>query len=72
MSAHERLVAWQRSHELVLAVYRITAGWPVAERYGLRAQVRRAAVSIPADIAEGAARQGPRECRPSRPSRPPY
>ena len=63
MSAHERLVAWQRSHELVLAVYRISAAWPAAERYGLTAQVRRAAASIPANIAEGAARQGPREFR---------
>jgi len=52
------LVVWKRGHELALAVYRVTASFPVAERYGLAAQMRRAAVSIPANIAEGFARQG--------------
>ena len=58
---HERLLAWQRAHELALAVYRVTETWPQAERYGLIGQARRAASSAAANIAEGAARLGPRE-----------
>ena len=61
MTRHERLLAWQRSHELSIAVYRATAAWPVNERYGLTSQVRRAASSVGANIEEGAARYGPRE-----------
>ena len=44
---------WQRAHQLVLAVYRVTLGFPADEKYGLVSQMRRAAVSIPANIAEG-------------------
>ena len=47
--------------ELVANIYRLTEEFPVAERYGLVAQLRRAAVSIPSNIAEGAARQTKRE-----------
>ncbi len=47
------LVVWQKAHAFVLAVYRLTAAFPKAETYGLTAQMRRAAVSIPANIAEG-------------------
>jgi len=47
------LIVWQRSHAFVLAVYRLTATFPVDERFGLTSQFRRAAVSIPANIAEG-------------------
>ena len=61
MSRHRHLLAWQRSHALVLAVYRCSASWPSNERFGLVAQARRAAVSVAANIAEGAARDGPRE-----------
>ena len=61
MARHERLLAWQRSHQLTIAVYRATAGWPVSERYGLTSQARRAASSVGANIAEGAARYGARE-----------
>lgn len=46
-----------------MAVYRLTAAWPVHERYGLVSQVRRAAVSIASNIAEGAAKRGHREFR---------
>lgn len=53
---HERLESWTTAIELVLGVYRATSAFPAAERYGLAAQARRAAVSIPANIAEGAAR----------------
>jgi four helix bundle protein len=48
--------AWQKSHELVLLAYRCTVGFPNSERYGLTSQIRRAAVSVPANIAEGCGR----------------
>jgi len=51
------LKVWQRSHALVLQIYRLTTGFPVDERYGLVSQIRRAAVSIPANIAEGSKRR---------------
>ena len=63
MQAYERLVAWQRSHDVVLLVYRASAGWPATERYGLVSQARRAAASIPTNIAEGAAKRGSAEFR---------
>ena len=49
----EDLVVWQKAHCLVLAVYRYSAAFPKAEVYGLTSQIRRAAVSVPANIAEG-------------------
>ena len=56
-----RLAAWQKSMDLVEAVYQVTRSWPREEQYGLTAQARRAALSIPANIAEGHGRTGPRE-----------
>jgi len=47
------LLVWQRAHRFVLEVYRLTAAFPKQETYGLSLQMRRAAVSIPANIAEG-------------------
>ena len=47
------LVVWQKAHQFVLAVYRLTAHFPKEENYGLSSQMRRAAVSIAANIAEG-------------------
>src|SRR5215475_8926574 len=47
------LLVWQKAHEFVLAVYRFTESFPDREKYGLAHQMRRAAVSIPANIAEG-------------------
>jgi four helix bundle protein len=47
------LVVWQKSHEFVLSVYRLTTAFPKEEIYGLSSQFRRAAVSIAANIAEG-------------------
>jgi four helix bundle protein len=47
------LVVWRKAHEFVLAVYRLTAGFPRQETYGLVLQMRRAAVPIPANIVEG-------------------
>ena len=55
------LVAWQRAMELVTAVYRVTRDWPREEQYGLTSQIRRAAVAIPSNLAEGHGRSGPRE-----------
>jgi four helix bundle protein len=61
MIAHERFEAWRSAHRLALEVYAATDRWPLSERYGLTSQVRRAALSIPTNIAEGAARHGRRE-----------
>lgn len=52
------LLVWRKAHEFVLEVYRFTSGFPRAETYGLALQMRRAAVSIPANIAEGFRRRG--------------
>ena len=56
-----RLEVALRARELVIAVYEATATFPPTERYGLAAQMRRAAVSIASNIAEGAGRGGERE-----------
>jgi four helix bundle protein len=52
------LVVWRKAHELVLAVYSFTAAFPKQETYGLALPMRRAAVSVPANIAEGFRRRG--------------
>lgn len=52
------LVVWQKSHRLVLDVYRVSTRFPSHELYGLTAQLRRAAVSVPANIAEGFRKRG--------------
>ena len=58
---HYKLEAWKEAMTLVSAVYRATQAFPKEELYGLTSQLRRAAVSIPSNIAEGAARHGPKE-----------
>ena len=58
---HEQLEAWKFSMRLVKAVYQMTAAFPAEERYGLSQQMRRAAVSIPSNIAEGAGRNSAKE-----------
>ncbi len=63
MKPYERLQAWQKCHELVLAVYHHTSSWPTEEKYGLVAQARRAAYSAAANIVEGYVKLGPREFR---------
>lgn len=50
------LKVWERSHALVLSVYRLTRDFPPSEQFGITSQVRRAAVSVAANIAEGAKR----------------
>ncbi|HNR34003.1 MAG TPA: four helix bundle protein [Candidatus Hydrogenedentes bacterium] len=47
------IIAWQKAHAFVLSVYRMTAAFPKQEAYGLTSQFRRAAISIPANMAEG-------------------
>jgi four helix bundle protein len=54
----EDLVVWQKAHAFVLAIYRLSSDFPREETYGLTAQLRRAAVSVPANIAEGFKRRG--------------
>lgn len=60
---HQDLLAWQLAMQLVKDVYARTSRFPQHEQYGLTAQIRRAAVSIPSNIAEGAARNTRREFR---------
>jgi four helix bundle protein len=57
------LIVWQKAFGLVLAIYRETASFPVEEKYGLTAQLLRAGVSIPSNIAEGEGRRSPKEFR---------
>lgn len=57
MRDFRKLTVWQRSRLLVVAAYEHTSKFPAAERYGLTAQIRRAAVSVPANIAEGAGKE---------------
>jgi four helix bundle protein len=59
--SYRDLAAWQRAMELVEGVYLATKEWPREEIYGLTNQVRRATVSVPANIAEGQGRRNPRE-----------
>ena len=58
---HKKLDAWKESIALVLLLYKLTMQFPKNELFGLISQIRRAAISIPANIAEGAARQTRRE-----------
>ncbi len=58
---HKDLDVWKQSIELVAAVYTLTSDFPREEQYGLTAQLRRTAVSIPSNIAEGAARNSDKE-----------
>ena len=57
MQRYRDLEVWKRSHALVLRVYELTKSFPDDERFGLTPQLRRAAVSVPANIAEGSKRR---------------
>jgi four helix bundle protein len=61
MRPHEKLDVWKQSVEMVTKVYEYTKAFHSDERFGLTSQIRRAAVSVPANIAEGAARQHSKE-----------
>ena len=63
MHKYEDLEVWQVAYQLTLAVYADTRAFPAEERYGLSAQMRRAAVSVISNIAEGAGRATPGEFR---------
>jgi four helix bundle protein len=58
---HKKLEAWKTAIDTVLLVYKIADAFPPKEQYGLSRQVRRASISIPSNIAEGAARQSRKE-----------
>ncbi|MFD2785901.1 four helix bundle protein [Hymenobacter rubripertinctus] len=57
----QQLVVWQKAHQLVLMVYKVTESFPKHELFALTSQLRRAAVSVPANIAEGFRKRGPRD-----------
>ena len=59
--AHKNLDAWKESINLVVDIYNITGNFPKEELYGFTSQIRRSAVSIPSNIAEGCARQTAKE-----------
>jgi four helix bundle protein len=61
MRPHEKLDVWKKSIDFVVALYKATEGFPKEEKFGLTAQLRRAAVSISANLAEGAGRKTPKE-----------
>jgi four helix bundle protein len=61
MGAFHKLRVWREAHSLALLTYRITAAYPKAELYGLTSQMRRAAVSVMSNIAEGCGRNGDRK-----------
>jgi len=58
---HKKLLVWQKSMDLIEQIYRVTKTFPEEERYGLVSQMRRAAISMATNIAEGAARQTVKE-----------
>lgn len=59
--SHKDLIVWQKGLELAVAIHRLTENFPRHERFGMVARLRRAAVSIPSNIAEGAARRTTRD-----------
>ena len=63
MQDYRQLKVWQKSHALVLSIYSATATFPEPERFGLTSQMRRAAASVSANVAEGCGRAGSAELR---------
>jgi four helix bundle protein len=60
MQDFKKLLAWQKAHSAVLRTYAVSANVPTSEQFGLTSQMRRAAISIPANVAEGCCRGGKR------------
>ena len=63
INSYRDLVVWQKAMALVSAIYKLTHSFPKLERFGLTSQIRRAAVSIPSNIAEGQGRLATKEFR---------
>ena len=63
MKDFRKLNVWQKAHQLVLQIYKSTKNYPKGELYGLTSQIRRSAVSIPANIAEGCGRDSDSELK---------
>ena len=61
-STFQDLRIWQEAMDLTVEIYRVTGGFPRNETYGLASQMRRAAVSVPSNIAEGKGHRGSRVC----------
>ena len=57
MNSYKELTVWQKSVELVIIIYKLTEQFPKSEIFGLTAQIKRSAISIPSNIAEGFARR---------------
>lgn len=61
MKTHKDLIVWQKAIDLVVEIYKLTTLFPSEEKFGLVSQIRRSAVSVPANIAEGYARRNKKE-----------
>lgn len=61
MNTHKDLLVWKKSIDFVTEIYKLTQNFPKEEQYGLVSQLRRSAISIPSNIAEGAARNSEKE-----------
>jgi four helix bundle protein len=61
VSSYRDLVAWRKSMDLLVAIYALTESFPKNEQFGLTSQIKRAAVSIPSNIAEGSSRRSTQE-----------
>ena len=61
VSSYRDLIAWQKSMDLLVVIYAMTESFPKSEQFGLTSQIKRAAVSIPSNIAEGSSRRSTQE-----------